>query len=264
LKAAFTVYLRWGYLNNSRSNFRDKLKSLTEGFILLVVFAQVTYILMYILIALFAAIYGKLKGFGRFWLTWILGATVVGPIPILLFFMIGKPKERRKKLLPIIIFCLVALFVQVILIRTFIQQKYYLVSESMSPAIETGDSVMAYKLWYHLPFVSPKRGQIVVFKYPADTKRDFCHRLIGLPGDKVEIRGGRVSINDHEIAEPYVQFPDNFTMPQVIVPYDNYFVLGDNRAHSIDSRYFGFVKSDLIQGPVLYRCWPLSRIGWII
>jgi signal peptidase I len=216
-----------------------------------------------ILIAFFVAIYGKRKGFGRFWLAWILGFIIVGPIPILLFFIIGKPREGRKKRLLIIIFCVVAFFVQAILLETFIAQRNYLVSRDMSPAVELDDRVLVNKFWYHLPFVSPKRGQIVVYKYPMHPERDFCHRLIGLPGDKIEIRSGRVFINDREISEPYVRHQDYFTMLPEILPSDNYFVLGDDRLNAMDSRYFGYVKSDLIHGIVMYRYWPPSRSGWV-
>ncbi|MDR1580916.1 MAG: signal peptidase I [Synergistaceae bacterium] len=148
-----------------------------------------------------------------------------------------------------------------LIIRTFVIQAFWIPSGSMIPLLEPGDRVMVVKFWYHLPTVHPKRGQVVVFKYPVDPKRDFVKRIIGLPGDKVEIVGGRVFINDSEIPEPYVKNPDNFTMPAEIIPANNYFCMGDNRANSADSRFWGPVKAALLRGPAVFRYWPLSRFG---
>jgi signal peptidase I len=148
-----------------------------------------------------------------------------------------------------------------LIIRTFVIQAFWIPSGSMIPLLEPGDRVMVVKFWYHLPTVRPKRGQIVVFKYPVDPKRDFVKRVIGLPGDKIEIIGGRVFINDREIPEPYVRHPDNFTMPAEIIPANNYFCMGDNRANSQDSRFWGTVKADFLRGPAVFRYWPLSRFG---
>jgi len=148
-----------------------------------------------------------------------------------------------------------------LLIRTFVIQAFWIPSGSMRPLLEANDRVMVIKFWYHLPRVEPKRGQIVVFKYPVDPKRDFVKRVIGLPGEKIEIIGGRVFINDSEIAEPYVHFPDNFTMAAEVVPEDSYYCLGDNRANSQDSRFWGPVRAGLLRGPAVFRYWPLGRIG---
>jgi signal peptidase I len=148
-----------------------------------------------------------------------------------------------------------------LIIRTFVIQAFWIPSGSMLPLLEPGDRVMVLKFWYHLPTVRPKRGQIVVFKYPVDPERDFVKRIIGLPGDKVEISGGRVFINDIEIAEPYVKHPDNFTMSAEVIPPNSYFCLGDNRANSQDSRFWGTVKMDFLRGPAVFRYWPPSRFG---
>ncbi|MDR1915983.1 MAG: signal peptidase I [Synergistaceae bacterium] len=152
-------------------------------------------------------------------------------------------------------------FILALLIRTFLIQAFWIPSGSMIPALEPGDRVMVIKFWYHLPKIEPKRGQIVVFKYPMDPKRDFVKRLIGMPGETVEIKGGRVFINNREIAEPYVQYQDNFTMPPEVIPANNYFCLGDNRANSQDSRFWGYVPANFMRGPAVFRYWPPSRIG---
>jgi signal peptidase I len=148
-----------------------------------------------------------------------------------------------------------------LLIRTFIIQAFWIPSGSMEPTLEPGDRVMVLKFWYYLPTIEPKRGQIIVFKFPVDPNRDFVKRLIGLPGDKVEIKGGRVFVNDAELSEPYVKRPDNFTMEAQVVPDKNYFFLGDNRANSQDGRFWGYVKENLLRGPAVFRYWPPSRIG---
>ena len=129
------------------------------------------------------------------------------------------------------------------------------------PDAEIGDRVLVLKFWYALPKVEPKRGQIIVFKYPVDPRRDFVKRVIGLPGDKVEMKNGTVYINDKELFEPYVKNTDTFNMDSLVVPEKSYFCLGDNRPNSQDGRFWGFVPRDFIRGPAIFRYWPLSRIG---
>ena len=92
-----------------------------------------------------------------------------------------------------------------LILRTFVVQAFWIPSGSMIPTLEIGDRVLVLKFWYHLPKVEPKRGDIVVFKYPVDPRRDFVKRIIGLPGDKVEMRNGTVYVNDNELFEPYVK-----------------------------------------------------------
>jgi signal peptidase I len=167
------------------------------------------------------------------------------------------PKPWWRDVLETVVYAVVL----ALLIRTFVIQAFWIPSGSMEPLLQPGDRVMVVKFWYHLPSVHPKRGQIVVFKYPVDPKRDFVKRVIGLPGEKVEIKGGRVFIDDREIPEPYVHFPDNFMKEAEVVPKNSYFCLGDNRANSQDSRFWGYVKADFLRGPAVFRYWPPSRIG---
>jgi signal peptidase I len=167
------------------------------------------------------------------------------------------PKPWWREVIETVLYALVL----ALILRTFVIQAIWIPSGSMIPALEPGDRVLVLKFWYHMPKVEPKRGQIIVFKYPVDPQRDFVKRLIGLPGDTVEIREGRVFINSREIAEPYVQHPDNLSMEPKVVPDNNYFCLGDNRANSQDSRFWGFVRGDFVRGPAVFRYWPPSRIG---
>ncbi|MCX7682532.1 MAG: signal peptidase I [Anaerolineae bacterium] len=148
-----------------------------------------------------------------------------------------------------------------LILRTFVIQAFWIPSGSMIPTLEPGDRVLVLKFWYHLPNTSPKRGDIVVFKYPVDPRRDFVKRIVGLPGDVVEMRRGVVYVNGISLSEPYVVNHDEFDMPPVEVPKGNYFCMGDNRPNSQDSRYWGFVPAKLIKGPAVFRYWPLSRVG---
>ena len=167
------------------------------------------------------------------------------------------PKPWWRDVLETIVYAVVL----ALIIRTFVIQAFWIPSGSMLPLLEPHDRVMVVKFWYHLPRVNPKRGQIVVFKYPVDPKRDFVKRVVGLPGETVEIKGGRVFINDMEIVEPYVRFPDNFTKAAELIPPNSYYCLGDNRANSQDSRFWGNVPADFLRGPAVFRYWPLNRIG---
>ena len=134
-----------------------------------------------------------------------------------------------------------------LVLRTFVIQAFWIPSGSMIPTLEVGDRVLVLKFWYAMPKVEPKRGQIAVFKYPVDPRRDFVKRIIGLPGDKVEIRNGTVYVNDKEVFEPYVKNKDTFDMPPQTVPEKSYFCLGDNRPNSQDGRLLGICPEKLLQ-----------------
>ena len=150
-----------------------------------------------------------------------------------------------------------------LVLRTFVIQAFWIPSGSMIPTLEVGDRVLVLKFWYAMPKVEPKRGQIAVFKYPVDPRRDFVKRIIGLPGDNVEIRNGTVYVNGKEVFEPYVKNKDTFDMPSQTVPEKSYFCLGDNRPNSQDGRFWGYVPRNFFRGPAVFRYWPLNRIGLI-
>ncbi|MGC9016697.1 MAG: signal peptidase I [Caldimicrobium sp.] len=188
----------------------------------------------------------------------------------------------------IVIALILALF-----IRTFIVQAYKIPSGSMIPTLLVGDYLLVNKLSFGIrnPIKDdflyrwglPHRQEIVVFTYPEDKKLDFIKRVIGLPGDTVEIINKKVFVNGRPLSEPYVQFTDNTVYPKEISPRDNFgpvkvppghiFVLGDNRDQSYDSRFWGFVPIHSLKGKalIIYFSWDsekgrirFSRIGTLI
>ena len=105
----------------------------------------------------------------------------------------------------------------------------------------------------------------MVFWYPKDNRKSFIKRVLGVPGDEVEIRRGSVFINGNKVEEPYLkpEFRDNKSFGKVIVPPDNFFVLGDHRNSSNDSRSWGYVARELIYGKAIFSYWPVSRLGLV-
>ncbi|HEY9654526.1 MAG TPA: signal peptidase I [Crinalium sp.] len=151
-------------------------------------------------------------------------------------------------------------------IRTFVAEARYIPSGSMLPTLQINDRLIVDKLGYH--FKNPERGDVVVFS-PTDTLEKqnfhdaFIKRVIGLPGDKVEVKGGRVFINDQALRESYIAEDPQYQYGPVMVPQDAYLVLGDNRNNSYDSHYWGFVPRDRIIGRAVVRFWPMNRFGEI-
>ncbi len=153
-----------------------------------------------------------------------------------------------------------------LLIKTFLFQAFYIPSESMVPTLKVGDRVLVNKLSYRLHDVN--RGDLVVFKAPPGTEtaqiRDLVKRVVGLPGETVEGRGGRIYIDGRRLAEPYLPagvMSKDFGPEKV--PDGRYFVLGDNRQFSKDSTYFHSIKRSEIVGRVFVRIWPLGRLGFL-
>ena len=151
-----------------------------------------------------------------------------------------------------------------ILIRSFVVQPFYIPSGSMEPTLHVGDRVLVNKLSYD--FHAVHRGDIVVFKKPPnDTSpgvKDLIKRVIGLPGERISGQNGHVYINGHELAEPWL--PKGVTtapFPATSIPTGEYFMMGDNRGDSADSRIIGPVPKSLFIGRAFLRVWPLSRIG---
>ncbi len=132
---------------------------------------------------------------------------------------------------------------------------------SMSPSIFDGDRILIDHFSYLFSDVS--RGDIIVLQYPKDPKLDYIKRVVGLPGDEIVIERGLVFVNGEKLHEEYVDVPDLRSKLQTVVKDDHFFVLGDNRCHSSDSREFGQVPGENLLGKVDLRVWPLGRIGII-
>jgi signal peptidase I len=153
-----------------------------------------------------------------------------------------------------------------IALRIFVAETRYIPSASMLPTLHINDRLIINKLIYH--FQLPARGDLVIFSPPEALKKEgykdaFIDRIIGIPGDRVEIKGCQVFVNDKLLVESYIRKdstggPD---LPSQIVPPNSYLVLGDNRNNSYDSRYWGFVLRQNIIGRATQRFWPIDRIG---
>ncbi|MDJ0728914.1 MAG: signal peptidase I [Crocosphaera sp.] len=149
-------------------------------------------------------------------------------------------------------------------IRTFVAEARYIPSSSMEPTLEINDRLIIEKLSYH--FREPVRGDVVVF-HPTDRLKDegfheaFIKRIIGLPGETVQVKEGKVYINGSEITEKYIAEDPNYDYGPKVVPEGEYLVLGDNRNNSLDSHYWGFVPKDKIIGKAFVRFWPFNRLG---
>jgi signal peptidase I len=152
-------------------------------------------------------------------------------------------------------------------IRTFVAEARYIPSGSMLPTLEINDRLVVEKVSYY--FNPPERGDIVVFwppesLTPPGERRDaFIKRIIGLPGDIVEIYDGQVFVNDQPLEEGYIQEPPNYQWGPEQVPEGQYLVLGDNRNSSYDSHSWGFVPAENIIGKAMVRFWPPRRLGWL-
>lgn len=130
---------------------------------------------------------------------------------------------------------------------------------SMAPDIASGEYVLVNTFAYRL--TTPRRGDIVAFRTDRDTRGLFIKRVVGLPGDRVEIDRGVVRVDGVKLDEPYVRYTDTRSFLTVTVPAENVFVLGDNRANSEDSRFFGPVPAGQIVGRAIAGIWPPPFIG---
>lgn len=146
-------------------------------------------------------------------------------------------------------------------VRPFIVESFWIPSESMVPTLDVGDRVLANKFIYR--FTSPQRGDIVVFKSVETPDEDLIKRVVGVPGDTITVQSGVLFVNGKPQKEPYVdqQYPDMSFFGPLTVPPGHIFVMGDNRANSRDSRFFGPVPDQNIVGKAFLRYWPVNRIG---
>lgn len=145
-------------------------------------------------------------------------------------------------------------------------QPHKIKGSSMEPNFHDGEYLLTDKISYR--FNEPKRGDVVVFKAPPDYKEEFIKRIVGLPDETISIRDNRIYINGKIFDENYL--PDDIITQngaflkdgqEITVPENSYFVLGDNRPHSLDSRRFGFINLDKITGKTWFIYWPPTEVG---
>ncbi len=178
-----------------------------------------------------------------------------------------------------------------LIIRAYIIQAFKIPSGSMIPTLLIGDHILVTKFIYGtkipfsdksiLVFKQPEKGDIIVFKYPEDPKKDFIKRVVATGGDTLEERNKIMYVNGKEVTEPYAYHGDSFVRPRgdprdnfgpLIVPENKVFVMGDNRDQSFDSRYWGFVDIKAIKGKALIIYWSwdpgnrlrFNRIGRLV
>ncbi|GFO61381.1 signal peptidase I [Geomonas silvestris] len=166
-----------------------------------------------------------------------------------------------------------------LVIRTFIVQAFKIPSGSMEDTLAIGDHILVNKFIYgaKLPFTNtrivklrdPRQGDVIVFEYPEDPSKDFIKRVVGVPGDTVEVKHKRVYVNGKLYANPHEIHKENEEIPKeanprdnkdaVVVPPNSYFVMGDNRDRSYDSRFWGFVGKDAIKGLAFIKYWSWDK-----
>jgi len=143
----------------------------------------------------------------------------------------------------------------------FVYQPVKVEGGSMEPGLEDQERIFINKLAYRLEAI--ERGDVIVFRYPRDTRKNFIKRGIGLPGDRVRVGDGHVYLNGHLLREPYVpeEYMDSRSYSEIRVPTDSYYVLGDHRSMSNDSREFGPVPRSYIYGKAVFGYWPMEKMG---
>jgi len=170
-----------------------------------------------------------------------------------------------------------------LIIRTCVVQSFKIPSGSMEDTLVIGDCLLVNKFIYgiRVPFTDlrlpgfrdPKRGDVIVFKYPEDRSKDFIKRLIGVPGDEIQVRDKRVYVNGNLYANPHEVHKDPQTLPRelnkrdnlgpVRVPANSFFVMGDNRDNSYDSRFWGFVPQADVVGRAFIKYWSWDQSRWL-
>ncbi|MEI8232707.1 MAG: signal peptidase I [bacterium] len=150
----------------------------------------------------------------------------------------------------------------------FLFQPHQVDGQSMVPNFQNGEYILTDKLSYRIH--PPKRGDVVVFHSPQDERVDFIKRILGVPGDTIKIVGGYAYLNGTKLEEDYVNDPGNVLAGRFVrenmdieVPPGQYFVMGDNRGHSSDSREWGLVNAGSIVGRAFFRYWPVATFGLI-
>ena len=171
------------------------------------------------------------------------------------------PAAARTAIVETLDACLFAALLSLVII-TFVVQAFYIPSGSMEPTLMVDDRILVAKFMYR--FKPVHRGDVIVFRYPLNPQRDFVKRVMGLPGDRVQLKDGVVHLDGTVLSEKgYTIKPDFGNYGPVTVPASQYFVLGDNRNNSEDSRFFGYVPRGNVIGKAIFIYWPLPRIGFV-
>ncbi len=198
--------------------------------------------------------------------------------------------ERKKSIFREYAESIIIAILLALLIRAFVVQAFKIPSGSMKPTLQIGDHILVNKFIYGIklrvpftainytliPVSSPKRNDVVVFIYPVDPSKDFIKRVVGLPGDTVQVKDKKVYINNQPMVDPHGVHSDQMIIPEseqprdntppIIVPPNKIFVMGDNRDESYDSRYWGFVdRKDIIgEAFIIYWSWDRTdfRVRW--
>jgi len=175
-----------------------------------------------------------------------------------------EPERSSPGLAPLSLLRDIAIsIVLAIILIVFIYQPVKVEGRSMMPGLTDEERIFINKYEYKLGVGNIERGDLVVFHFPKDPSQSYIKRVIGLPGDEVEVRDGFVLLNGARIDEPYVpdDYRDHISLPKSRVPADSYFVLGDHRNSSNDSRMWGYVDRAQIYGKAVFIYWPPSKIG---
>ena len=172
-----------------------------------------------------------------------------------------EKKKRKSGMFEFLVIMLVAFVLVFGFVRPFVVEAFRIPSESMVPTLEVGDRVLTNKFIYR--FEDPERGDVVVFRSVEGGGEDLIKRVVGVPGDEISVRNGTLFVNGEAQKEPYVNrdVPDINTYGPMRVPEDSVFCMGDNRANSRDSRFFGPVPYENIEGEAFVTFWPPSRLS---
>jgi len=157
---------------------------------------------------------------------------------------------------------LVIAFVLAQVIMVSVAQAFQVEQYSMEPTLLPHDRVLVDKFFYRLR--QPRRGDVIVLRYPLNPQRNYIKRIVGLPGDTLEMRGGALYVNGRRTTEPYLNGTPQGDYGPFVVPDDSVFVMGDNRNNSEDSRAFGALKKEFIVGEALLIYWPPMRMRVLV
>lgn len=177
----------------------------------------------------------------------------------------GSRKRRAAKqrggVVELLVIAVVAFALVFGVVRPFIVEAFVIPSESMVPTLMVGDRVLANKFIYD--FTEPEKGDVAVFESVEMEGQDLIKRVVATPGDTVEVREGKLYVNGEPQDEPYLNQNSGFSPPQqeITIPEDSYFMMGDNRSNSRDSRFFGPVPEENFEGEAFVIFWPLTRLS---